>query len=349
MFRFVLKIYTFYSVRAMSTRSSTKRRAVEIEKNLIPGKGKKSRSKQAIVSSDLGLGQSMDDEVRNSKKFIGAHVSAAGGLANAPINAADMGAKAFALFVRSQRQWVCNPLEDEVAEKFRKQCQISGFSPDFILPHGSYLLNCGAPNAETLKKSREALLDELQRCEKLGLTMYNFHPGSTCGTITLEECLDRIGDSINMALKQTKHITAVIENMSRQGFTVGGDFKELSGIIDRVEDKSRIGVCLDTCHAFAAGHDLCSKNGYQEMMEEFDDVVGLKYLKALHLNDSKAKLGTHLDRHASIGKGYIGADCFKRIVNDPRFDNMPLILETPYTTDEVYAKEIRLLYSFGKR
>lgn len=264
-------------------------------------------------------------------------------------DAAKMGAKAFGLFLRSQRQWNCKPLTDETAQKFIKARKEHGFLPDHILPHGSYLLNCGAPNEETLAKSRNALIDELQRCEKLGLSMYNFHPGSSCGTITTEECIAKIAESINQAHKATKYVVTLVENMSCQGHTIGGDFRQLESIIDKVEDKSRVGVCLDTCHAFAAGYDIASDEGYAKMMDDFEKSVGLRYLKAVHLNDSKGKVGCHLDRHENIGKGFIGIEGFRRIMNDPRLDNMPMILETPWTSDNVNMKEIKLLYSLCKK
>ncbi|XP_033629932.1 probable endonuclease 4 isoform X1 [Asterias rubens] len=302
-------------------------------------------SVDSLKSVALEVKAEVKGDMAKAAKFVGAHMSAAGGLENAVKGAVTTGAKAFALFLRSQRQWAAKPLEDKTAETFRQACQEHKFSPDVILPHGSYLLNCGSPNAETLRKSREALADELNRCEKLGLTRYNFHPGSTCGEIPVEECLDKIGESINMAHQQTNKVMTVIENMSRQGNTVGGKFEELHGIIERVKDKARIGVCLDTCHAFAAGFDLSSESGYQDMMEDFERIVGLKYLVAVHLNDSKGSVGSHLDRHEKIGQGHIGIQAFRRLINDPRFDNIPLILETPVENGSEYAEEIELLYS----
>ncbi|KAK2169292.1 hypothetical protein LSH36_11g03107 [Paralvinella palmiformis] len=215
-----------------------------------------------------------------------------------------------------------------------------GFSPSMVVPHGSYLMNCGSPNKEILDKSRAMLVNELKRCEMLGLDIFNFHPGSSCGQIPVEESVCLIAESINIALEQTKHVTAVIENMSCQGHTVGGKFNELAGIIERVKDKLRIGICLDTCHMFAAGYDIKSEDGYEKVMNEFDEVVGFKYLKAVHLNDSKGKLGCHRDLHANIGKGEIGVAAFKRLMNDARFDDIPMILETP---QEDYSKEIKLL------
>ncbi|PIK34940.1 putative DNA-(apurinic or apyrimidinic site) lyase-like isoform X4 [Apostichopus japonicus] len=252
-----------------------------------------------------------------------------GGLWNAVSGALEIKGRAFALFLKSQRQWKAKPLEEDVIDKFQSALNTSGYHPDFILPHGSYLLNCGSPNPETLEKSRACLLDEVQRCQRLGLNRYNFHPGSTCGEIPVDECLDLIGESINTVLNETSQVTIVVENMSCQGNTVGGKFEELKGIIDRVKDKSRIGVCLDTCHAFAAGYDLSTEDGYKKMTDEFDKLVGFHYLKGVHLNDSKGKVGCHLDRHENIGKGFIGLDGFRRLMNDKRFDGIPMILETP--------------------
>lgn len=279
-------------------------------------------------------------------KLVGAHVSISGGIQNAVSEALKIGAKAFGLFLRSQRQWKSKPLEDKAAELFKQACERGGFSARAILPHGIYLMNCGSPEEETLAKSRETLVEELKRCEKLDLTLYNFHPGSTCGKITVEECIDRIAESINGAHLQTNHVVTVLENMSCQGNTVGGKFEELREIIDRVKDKSRVGVCIDTCHAFAAGYDISSDGGFDKMMQEFESVIGLKYLRAVHLNDSKGELGCHLDRHENIGKGKIGINAFRRLMMDPRFNGIPMILETPCEAENTYQKEVKLLYSF---
>lgn len=278
--------------------------------------------------------------LEKNSKYVGAHMSVSGGLELAVSRAVEMGALSFGLFLRSQRQWAAKPLTQEAANLFRDACRKHDFAPHQILPHGSYLLNCGAPDPVILEKSRATLVDELKRCEMLGLVYYNFHPGSTCGLITREECMDRIAESINLAHKETKYVISVIENMCKQGNTIGGDFRELRGIINRVKDKSRIGVCLDTCHAFAAGYDLATEEGFEKMMRDFEAIIGLSYLKALHLNDSKGKVGSHLDRHENIGRGNIGLDGFRRIMNDPRLDHLPMILETPETD---YGKEIALL------
>ncbi|OWF55917.1 uncharacterized protein LOC110453847 [Mizuhopecten yessoensis] len=316
-----------------------------------PGRQKTGKGlKQEVKSTVKSKGHSEFNQAsHNCAKRVGPHVSIAGGLYKAVDTAVFYGAKAFGLFLKSQRQWNAKPLLDKDAEKFKDAYQAAGFSPGDILPHGSYLMNCGSSNPETLQKSRDTLVDELQRCEKLGLTLYNFHPGSSCGDITTDKSLALIAESINMAHTKTKFVITVIENMSCQGNTVGGKFPELKAIIDKVKDKSRIGVCLDTCHAFAAGHDLSSQSGFEKMMEEFETVVGFQYLKALHLNDSKGALGCHLDRHENIGRGHIGIEGFRRVMCDPRFNNMPMILETPPgSSDDIYTKEIKLLHSVCK-
>lgn len=259
-------------------------------------------------------------------KYIGAHVSASGGVEFAPVNAHEIGANAFALFTKNQRQWVSKPLTEDSIRLFKENCEKFGFAPEYILPHDSYLINLGHPEEEGLTKSRAAFLDEMQRCEQLGLKLLNFHPGSHLNKISVEECLDRIAESINLALEKTKGVTAVIENTAGQGSNLGNEFWQLKYIIDRVEDKSRVGVCLDTCHTFTAGYDFL--NDYDDVFREFGEVVGFEYLRGMHLNDSKKELGSRVDRHDSIGKGLIGFAFFEKLMKDPRFDNMPLILET---------------------
>ncbi|XP_028403465.1 uncharacterized protein LOC114526146 [Dendronephthya gigantea] len=288
------------------------------------------------------------NKITKEEKYVGAHVSISGGIHLSVERALAIGAKSFAMFLRSQRQWNAKPLSQSDADQFRTACEKHGFSPDSILPHGIYLMNCGSPDWETLSKSRQVLVEELQRCEMLGLTLYNFHPGSTCGKISVDKCLTLIAESINLAHQQTKYVIAVLENMSCQGNTVGGKFEELRGIIEKVHDKSRVGVCLDTCHAFAAGYDFRTKDGYERMMNDFENVVGLQYLKGVHLNDSKGELGCHLDRHENIGKGKIGSSGFEHLMNDPRLNGVPMVLETPCQSDDVYEKEINLLYSMQR-
>ena len=275
-------------------------------------------------------------------KKIGPHVSASGGVQNAPINAMAVGASAFALFTKNQRQWFSSPLQQSEIEQFKTQVLKSGIEAKHILPHDSYLINLGSPDAEGLEKSRSSFLEEMQRCEQLGLTMLNFHPGSHLKQITPEECMERIAESINMTLDKTKGVTAVIENTAGQGSNIGFAFWQIKRIIDGVNDKSRVGVCIDTCHTYTAGYDL--KNEYERVWQEFDDEIGMNYLRAIHLNDSKKELGSRVDRHDSIGKGFLGLDFFKKIMKDQNLNDIPFILETPDET--LWAQEITLLHSF---
>jgi deoxyribonuclease IV len=277
-------------------------------------------------------------------KYIGPHVSASGGVENAVINAVRLNANAFALFTKNQKQWYAKPLEAETISKFRNLCEKHEFQPFQILPHDSYLINLGHPEKEGLEKSREAFLDEMQRCEQLGLDRLNFHPGSHLQKISIEECLGRIAESINITLDKTNGVTAVIENTAGQGSNLGHTFEQIRYIIDRVEDKSRVGVCIDTCHSYSAGYDLASEEGYEATFRHFGEVIGFEFLKGMHINDSKKAFGSRVDRHDSLGIGTLGIDLFKRIMNDPRFDDMPLILETP--NEEIWAEEIRLMRSF---
>lgn len=279
-------------------------------------------------------------------KYVGAHVSATNGVSNAPINAHNIGAKAFALFTRNPSRWTSKPISNSEAQAFKENCAKLGFSPDVILPHDSYLINLGSPNPEGLAKSREAFLDEMRRCEQLGLSLLNFHPGSHLKLIDTDQCLDLIAESINITLEQTSGVKAVIENTAGQGSNLGFTFSQIARIINGVTDKSRIGVCIDTCHAFAAGYDLASAKGYNDMWDEFDNVIGLKYLSGMHINDSKKGVGSHVDRHESLGKGMIGVDFFTLMMNDPRLDSIPLILETP--DESIWAEEIAWLYSLQK-
>ena len=274
-------------------------------------------------------------------KYIGAHVSASGGVELAPVNANAIGANAFALFTKNQRQWVSKPLTAESITRFKANCEEFGLDANYILPHDSYLINLGHPEEEGLSKSRMAFLDEMQRCEQLGLKLLNFHPGSHLNKIPSEVCLDRVAESINWALDKTSGVTAVIENTAGQGSNVGNEFWQLKYIIDRVNDKSRVGVCLDTCHTFTAGYDLVSD--YDKVLDEFESTVGFQYLRGIHLNDSKKALATRVDRHDSIGKGLINMSFFEKFMKDKRFDNMPIILETPDET--LWAEEIKLLRS----
>lgn len=277
-------------------------------------------------------------------KYIGAHVSTTGGVENAPVNAHAIGANAFALFTRNQRRWVSPPLTPKSIALFKERCEAYGFRPEAILPHDSYLINLGHPVEEERKKSQQAFLDEMQRCSQLGLTMLNFHPGSHLREITEEECLNNIAESINRALDQTTGVTAVIEDTAGQGSNLGYRFEQLRYIIDKVEDKSRVGICIDTCHTYTAGYDLVQH--YEEVMQEFEQVIGLSYLRAFHVNDSMKPLGSHVDRHDSIGKGLMGEEFFRQLMRDPRTDNIPLILETP--DESLWQEEIARLRAYSE-
>jgi deoxyribonuclease-4 len=277
-------------------------------------------------------------------KYIGAHVSASGGVEYAPVNAHEIGANAFALFTKNQRQWVSKPLTAESIDLFQQNCEKYGFLPEYILPHDSYLINLGHPEEEGLTKSRAAFLDEMQRCEQLGLKLLNFHPGSHLNKIDTEACLSRIAESINIVLDKTKGVTAVIENTAGQGSNLGNEFWHLRYIIDKVEDKSRVGVCLDTCHTFTAGYNFLQD--YDLVFNSFEQEVGFSFLRGIHLNDSKKEVGSRVDRHDSIGQGYIGNAFFERLMKDTRFDNLPIILETPDET--LWAKEIAWLRAISQ-
>lgn len=280
-------------------------------------------------------------------KYIGAHVSAEGGIASAPLNAREIGAKSFAMFTRNPSRWRSDPLLPHEIEAFKANCAECGYSAAQILPHDSYLINLGAKDPKKLFLSRAAFLDEMQRCEQLGLTMLNFHPGSHLNEMSEEECLDRIASSINKTLEQTSGVKAVIENTAGQGSNLGFSFEQLAYLIDKVEDKTRVGVCIDTCHAFAAGYDLASPEGYERTWNDFGRIVGFSYLSAMHLNDSKKGLGSHVDRHESLGVGAIGGKFFEMLMADPRMDNIPLILETP--DPSVWPREIANLYAMSKK
>jgi deoxyribonuclease-4 len=276
-------------------------------------------------------------------KYIGAHVSAGGGVENGPLNASQINAKAFAIFTKNQKQWKASPFTEKNITKFKENCEKLGYMPEHIMPHDGYLINPGSPDKEMLGKSREALLDEMQRCGQLGLKLLNFHPGAHLNKISEEDCMKVIAESINEVLSYTIGVTAVIENTAGQGSAIGHRFEHLKYIIELVDDKSRVGVCFDTCHGYAAGYDIKSEDGYEKTFLEFDRIIGMPYLKGLHLNDAKKGLASRVDRHESIGMGELGQEVFIRMMNDPRFDNMPIILETP--DEEIWAKEIEWLYS----
>ena len=278
-------------------------------------------------------------------KYIGAHVSAAGGVANAPLRAKEIGAQAFAFFTKNQRQWQAKALSENEISAFKKNLDDCGFKPEHILPHDSYLINLAHPEADKRQKSLAAFIDELERCEQLGLTKLNFHPGSTLKKISDAEGLTLVAQALNTALAKTTSVTAVIENTAGQGSNLGHRFEHLKAIIDQVDDKTRVGVCLDTCHTFAAGYDLRTPETYEQTMQEFERIVGFSYLKGMHLNDAKSTFASRVDRHHSIGQGNLGLETFRLLIQDTRLDNIPLILET--IDDKLWAEEIALLYSFG--
>jgi deoxyribonuclease-4 len=280
-------------------------------------------------------------------KYVGAHVSAEGGVENAPLNANAIGARAFALFTKNQRQWFSSPLTNKNISEFRANCEKFDYKPFQILPHDSYLINLGHPEKEPLGKSRASFLDEMKRCETLGLDRLNFHPGSHLNKIGVEECLKRIAESINITLDKTTGVIAVIENTAGQGTNLGHTFEQIKYIIEFVEDKSRVGVCIDTCHAYTSGYDVKSEKGFKETFTKFAEIIGFEYLKGMHLNDSKKDLGTRVDRHETLGNGFLGVEAFVTLMNDIRFDNMPLVLETP--EESLWEAEIKKLYSLVKK
>ncbi len=295
------------------------------------------------------------------KKYIGAHLSSSGGVENTIKHAKSIGAKAFALFTKNQRQWVAKPLSQNSIDKFKKGLEEIQISPKHILPHDSYLINLGSPDSQKLQKSRDAFIDELNRCEQLGLKLLNFHPGSHLQKISKRaknydellkdaeyKCLDLIAESMNLAIDATKDsdVVLVIENTAGQGTNLGYKFEHLRYLIDKIENKDRVGVCIDTCHMFSAGYDIRDKDSFNKTWKEFDDIVGFKYLKGMHINDSKAKFGTRVDRHHSLGEGEIGLEFFKILMNDDRFNDIALILET--IDESIWDKEIEMLYSFNE-
>ena len=279
-------------------------------------------------------------------KYVGAHVSIAGGVENAPLNAAAIGAKGFAMFTKNQRQWQASPLTEESIAAFKENCAKNGYTADAILPHDGYLINLAQPDPEKLLQSRESFLGEMRRCEALGLKYLNFHPGSHLKVLTIDEALKRVAESLEWCLDQTESVQAVIENTAGQGSYLGSSFEELAKLVELTNRPGRVGVCLDTCHAFAAGYDISTDEGYAAVMEEFGRKIGFDLLRGMHLNDSKSKLAGHLDRHDSLGKGFLGWKVFRNIMQDPRIDNIPLVLET--VDPELWPEEIAALCQFAE-
>ena len=294
-----------------------------------------------------------------SNKYIGAHTSTSGGVQNAVHEAVSLGAKAFAMFTKNQRRWDAKLFDSKTLDSWFKALDQSGIQPKHILPHDSYLINLGHPDEQQLIKSQMAFEDELNRCDMLGLDKLNFHPGSHLvkipkaheeyGELLYEaeiNTLDTIAYSINKALDRTKNVKAVIENTAGQGTNLGYKFEHLAYIIDKIEDKSRIGVCIDTCHMFTAGYDIRTKEAYDETWAKFDKIVGTEFLSGMHINDSKKELASHVDRHHNLGAGHIGWGAFEFIINDSRTDDIPLILET--TDKNMWSEEIQSLYRLEK-
>lgn len=276
-------------------------------------------------------------------KYIGAHVSIAGGVFNAPLHAQEIGSKAFAMFSKNQKRWSEKPLSPEDILQFKETLKAVGISPSNVLVHDSYLINLGHPDEEKRQKSLKAFIDEINRCEQLGLEKLVFHPGSHLKLISEKECLDRIAKSMNEAIATTKSLTLVIENMAGQGSNLGYKLEHIKYLFDKVKNKKRVGVCIDTAHLFESGYDFRTKKQYENFWQEFDKIIGFNYLKGMHLNDSKTDLGSRVDRHESIGKGLIGLEPFKFLMQDPKLDDLPLTLET--IDPSIWKEEIELLYS----
>uniref|UniRef100_A0A914Z1Z4 Xylose isomerase-like TIM barrel domain-containing protein n=1 Tax=Panagrolaimus superbus TaxID=310955 RepID=A0A914Z1Z4_9BILA len=302
---------------------------------------------ESLKAEYESIGKSVLTSVGESQKYLGAHVSASGGVENAVYNAMAIGCRSFALFLKNQRRWDSKPIEEASIQSWNTAIKETGFDLKMIVPHGSYLLNAGSPNAELREKTKASIIDEIRRCEKLGIGLYNFHPGSSCGKCTMEESIEYIAEIINEVIEETNDVILLVETMCGQGNTVGGKFEELKSIIDHVKEpnRHRVGVCLDTCHIFAAGYDIRTAETYEKTMKEFENVIGLENLKAVHVNDCKSVLGSHLDRHENIGKGNLKT-CWKFFMDDSRFDNIPLILETP---EGLYPTEMIKLYGMDKK
>ena len=275
-------------------------------------------------------------------KYVGAHVSIAGGVENAPLNAEQIGAKAFAMFTKNQRQWQAKPLEETNIRAFRENLQRIGIKRQHVLPHDGYLINLGNPDPEKRRNSVNAFIDEAKRVEQLGLLLLNFHPGSHLREISEEQCMDLIAAGLRQAISQTREVVFVLESTAGQGSNIGYTFEQLAAIIERVGVRERVGVCLDTCHLYAAGYDI--RDNFQQVFADFDRVLGFALLKGMHLNDSKSTLGQKLDRHDSLGDGHLGWEVFQQIMLDARFDHIPLILET--IDSDRWPEEISRLYRF---
>ncbi|XP_018014258.1 probable endonuclease 4 isoform X2 [Hyalella azteca] len=327
----------------MMSNKSVKRREGLKPANDSSTSGKEKDTFMALpaLATYPSLGPGPSAVPKTGRKYVGAHISAAGGIHNVFNNARAINAKSFAMFMRSQRQWIAKPFTDDHVVRYKEQSK--SFASHLILPHGSYLMNVGSSKPDLLQKSRDLLVEELGRCHQLGIPHFNFHPGSCVGGSSRADCCRTIAESINIAHSKVPDVIVVLENMCKQGNTIGGDFHELRLIIELVDDRTRVGVCLDTCHAHNAGYDLSTEDGFNSMISDFEKIIGFQFLRGLHINDSKNEAGAHVDRHECIGKGHIGIEGMKRIMNCDLFNDLPLVLETPYTDDAGYAKEILML------
>ena len=279
--------------------------------------------------------------------YIGSHTSIAGGLENAAIEAKALGATAFGMFTKNQRQWASRPITEEESLKFKEKLKELGFSKDQVLPHDSYLINLGNPDDLKRRQSLDAFIDELQRVQTLGLDKLNFHPGSHVNKIDRKGSLALVAEALDEALSSTQGVRPIIETTAGQGSNLGSSFEEIAELLSLSKFPGRLGVCIDTCHIFAAGYDLRSEEAFHKTFEEFGRIVGFDKLEGMHLNDAKIGLGSHLDRHESLGKGQIGIESFIRIAQDPRFRDIPLILET--IDSSLWSTEIALLQEYAKK
>lgn len=335
--------------RKVKTEDAAAEEEDKVEKKVV----KKRKTKEEKEAELIPLAPRTDVSTLKRKMFIGAHISGAGGVQNAVTNAVYIGANAFAVFLKSQRKWASPPMADEARDGFKENCEKEGFEAGkVVLPHGSYLVNLAQEEDEKAKQAYDCFLDDLKRCDSLGIKLFNFHPGNT-GPHPRAEAIGRIAAQLNKAHKETESVITVLENMAGQGNVIGSTWEDLRDIIALVEDKSRVGVCIDTCHAFAAGYDLRSTDAFAKTMDSFNEIVGAKYLKALHLNDSKTPLGSNRDLHYNIGTGFLGLRAFYNVVNYPGFEGLPMVLETPIDRKgedgkmiedkKVWADEIKLL------
>lgn len=341
---------------AKASRKKSKSAAKEDAKQeRSPGKKVSPQKRRATKEEMAAAAIPLRARTTGLAKMVGAHVSGAKGVQNSVNNAVHIGGNAFAMFLKSQRKWDNPPLQADHCQQFRDFCGDKRYDAgSHVLPHGSYLVNLAQEDKEKAKQGFDAFLDDLKRCDSLGIRLYNFHPGST-GSATRPSAIGRIARALNRAHAATVSVVPVLEAMAGSGNVIGSTFEDLRDIISLVDNKSRIGVCIDTCHVFAAGYDLRSPEAFAETMEKFDVVVGMRYLKALHINDSKAPLGSHRDLHQNIGTGFLGLRAFHNVMNEANFDGLPLILETPIertnqdgkTVEDkgIWAKEIELLES----